>query len=132
MNYSEIQFTFLDPGEWKKIIFIPVSFDQKGFGLQNIYTQDDIPAEYAAALVSVMNTFVSMAAPWQASRAWARLRYRLDEYSGGQMEVIELSIEAVNDEGGRRIFTSADYPQFVVCSADAVRFYKFFIGEENE
>ena len=41
-------------------------------------------------------------------------------------EAVELTVEAVNARGGRRMFTSRDYPEFTVASPAAVEFFKFF------
>ena len=41
-------------------------------------------------------------------------------------EAVELTVEAVNAQGGRRMFTSRDYPEFTVASPAAVEFFKFF------
>lgn len=132
MNNSELQFIFLDPGKWEKIILRGINSDKEGYGFKRVYTKEEIPVEYLPALESVMGILVGMAAPWQARMAWARLRHRADDYSRFGKEVIELVIEAMNEKGGRRIFTFSDYPELLIWNEEAVRFYKFFTREENE
>ena len=68
---------------------------------------------------------------WQASQAWARL-VQVTTYSDNQdsppttTEAVELSVEAVNTQGGRRTFTQVDYPEFVITDPAAVAFFKYF------
>ena len=42
------------------------------------------------------------------------------------MDVGDGLVEAVNPQGGRRVFTSRDYPAFVITEPAAVEFFKFF------
>ena len=41
-------------------------------------------------------------------------------------ETVDLTVEAVNPQGGRRVFTSRDYPAFVITESAAVAFFRFF------
>lgn len=44
------------------------------------------------------------------------------------MEAVILIVEAVNDQGGRRTFTVADYPEIMITDPGAVEFFKHFTG----
>ncbi len=46
-------------------------------------------------------------------------------------ETVDLTVEAVNSQGGRRFFTARDYPEFTVDSPSAVEFFKFFTKDER-
>ena len=41
-----------------------------------------------------------------------------------------LTVEAVNPQGGRRIFTASDYPAFIITEPAAVEFFKFFTSKQ--
>ena len=47
-------------------------------------------------------------------------------------EAVELTVEAVNPQGGRRVFTSRDYPEFIVTDPAAVDFFKYFTKQNHE
>ena len=44
---------------------------------------------------------------------------------------VVLTVEAVNPQGGRRVFTSRDYPAFVITEPSAVEFFRFFTTASN-
>lgn len=94
------------------------------------YTQDDIPADQAPALTSVVSALVGLAAPWQASQVWARLAvvYYEDDLDPVPIavECVVLTVEAVNDQGGRRMFDITDYSEFFIQEPSAVGFFKYF------
>ena len=46
-------------------------------------------------------------------------------------ETVDLTVEAVNPQGGRRVFTSRDYPAFVIMEPAAVEFFKHFTTSTN-
>ncbi|MCM0686898.1 hypothetical protein [Akkermansia massiliensis] len=105
--------------------------DNNGFVRSLCYTQADIPAAQAPALEAAVVAIASMGEDWQASQAWARL-VQVTTYSDNQdsppttTEAVELSVEAVNTQGGRRTFTRVDYPEFVITDPAAVAFFKYF------
>ena len=39
---------------------------------------------------------------------------------------VVLTVEAVNPQGGRRVFTPYDYPAFIITDPAAVAFFKYF------
>ena len=107
--------------------------DKDGFVQSRRYTQDDIPADQAPALQSVVAALVGLAAPWQASQVWARLGHVTalapdEPFDPAEIEIeaVELTVEAINPQGGRRMFTIADYPEFTITSLAAVAFFKHF------
>ena len=107
--------------------------DAEGYAHTDRYTQDDIPADQAPALSSVVSALVGMAEPWQASQVWARLGHVTAlapdepfEPAEIEIEAVELTIEAINPQGGRRTFTTADYPEFTLTTLPVVAFFKHF------
>lgn len=104
--------------------------DSDGFEHSVRYLPSDIPAGLQSALASVITALVSMAAPWQACQVWARLgtvSADSDDAEPTESECINLTVEAKNDSGGRKIFTERDYPDFVITDSAAVDFFKYFI-----
>lgn len=82
---------------------------------------------------AVVAALVGLAAPWQAAQVWARLKYVLRDYpfplpdgAGEWIESVELTVEAINPQGGRRIFTPTQYQEFTVTDPAAVNFFKYF------
>ena len=81
---------------------------------------------------AVVSALVELAEPWQAAQVWAHLMtatvYNEDDpYTPvGQRDEVALDVEAVNPQGGRRIFTVYDYPAFIITEPAAVEFFKHF------
>lgn len=130
---TQIQIQFPTPGVWNKMTMTAVYWDAEGYTHTDRYTQDDIPADQAPALVSVVSALVRLAEPWQASQVWATLG--MVEHPVVQedtppeiVDAVMLTVEAVNDQGGRRIFTAADYPEFIITDPAAVAFFWHFTG----
>ena len=121
MNNAEIQIQFLKPGNWQEFTLAAVYEDAGGYTRTVRYTPADIPAEQAPAMQAVVAALVGLAEPWQAVQVWARLK----EFYAPE-EAVELTVEAVNPQGGRRVFTSRDYPEFVITDPAAVEFFSFF------
>ncbi len=124
---AEIQIQFLRPGDWQEFALTAIYRDADG------YTQEDLPADQAPALASVVAALVGLAEPWQAAQVWARLGHVTalapdEPFDPAEVEIeaVELTVEAINDQGGRRTFTTADYPQFTITSLAAVAFFKHF------
>ena len=106
MNDAEIQIQFPRPGQWDEFILTPIYRDKSGYRPPARYTADEIPAEQAPAMAAVVAALVGLAEPWQASQVWARrnwvLRFsRGDAGSYQTKEVVILTVEAINAQGGR-------------------------------
>lgn len=133
MNISEIQILFPRPGKWEEFSMTAVYQDADGYTRIDRYTQDEIPANQAPAMESVVAALVGLGEDWQAVQVWAHLMtatvYNEDDpYTPtGQRDEVALDVEAVHAEtGGRRIFTVYDYPVFILTDPAAVAFFKHF------
>ncbi|WP_300819955.1 hypothetical protein, partial [uncultured Akkermansia sp.] len=96
--------------------------------------QDDIPADQAPAMEAVVAALVGLAEPWLAVQVWARLKefYAPEEDDPMRtVEAVDLTVEAVNPHGGRRVFTARDYPAFILTDLAAVAFFNFFTTPTN-
>ena len=138
MNISEIQILFPRPGKWEEFTLTAVYQDADGYTRIDRYTQDEIPANQAPAMESVVAALVGLGEDWQAVQVWAHLMtatvYNEDDpYTPiGQRDEVALDVEAVHAEtGGRRIFTVYDYPDFVITDPAAVAFFRFFTTASN-
>ena len=134
MNNSEIQIQFPRPGEWGEFTLTAIYQDKGGYRPPARYTADDIPADQALAMQAVVAALVGLAEPWQAVQVWARLKefYAPEEDDPMRTaETVDLTVEAVNPQGGRRVFTSRDYPAFVIMEPAAVEFFRFFTKDER-
>ena len=130
---QEIHLQFPTLGDWQKLTLTAIYQDAEGYAHTDRYTQDDIPADQAPALSSVVSALVGMAEPWQASQVWARLGHVTalapdEPFDPAEVEIeaVELTIEAINPQGGRRLFTIADYPEFTLTTLPVVAFFKHF------
>ena len=132
MNDGEIQIQFPKPGNWQEFILTAIYQDADGFTRVARYTPAEIPAEQAPAMAAVVAALVGLGEDWQAVQVWAHLMtatvYNEDDpYTPtGQRDEVALDVEAVNPQGGRRVFTSRDYPAFVITDPAAVEFFKHF------
>lgn len=130
MNNAEIQIQFPRPGEWQEFTLTPIYQDAGGYRPPARYTADDIPAEQAPAMQAVVAALVGLGEDWQAVQVWARLcvtmNYDTANDHSEYVFAVDLTVEAVNPQGGRRVFTSRDYPAFVITDPAAVEFFKFF------
>ena len=130
MNNAEIQIQFPQPGEWQEFTLMPIYQDKGGYRPPARYTQDEIPADQALAMQAVVSALVELAEPWQAVQVWARLgitmTYDVANDRSEYVFAVVLTVEAVNPQGGRRVFTSRDYPAFVITESAAVAFFRFF------
>ena len=130
MNNAEIQIQFPQPGQWDEFTLTPIYQDADGYTRTERYTADEIPAEQAPAMQAVVSALVGLAEPWQAVQVWARLgitmTYDVANDRSEYVFAVELTVEAVNPQGGRRVFTSRDYPAFVITESAAVAFFRFF------
>ena len=73
MNNSEIQIQFPRPGEWGEFTLTAIYQDKGGYTRTDRYTADEIPAEQAPAMESVVAALVGLGEDWQAVQVWARL-----------------------------------------------------------
>lgn len=132
MNSSEIQIQFPRPGQWDEFTLTVVYQDADGYTRIDRYTQDEIPANQTPAMQAVVAALVGLGEDWQAVQVWAHLMTATiysedDPYTPtGQRDEVALDVEAVNPQGGRRIFTVYDYPAFVITAPAAVEFFRFF------
>lgn len=130
MNNEEIQIQFSKPGNWQEFTLTPIYQDKGGYRPPARYTAAEIPAEQAPAMQAVVAALVGLSEPWQAVQVWARLgKNALTLAEDGTYTMIDgvcLTVEAVNPQGGRRIFTASDYPAFIITEPAAVAFFKFF------
>ena len=134
MNNSEIQIQFPRPGEWGEFTLTAIYQDKGGYRPPARFTQDEIPADQALAMEAVVAALVGMGEDWQAVQVWARLKefYAPEEDDPMRTaETVDLTVEAVNPQGGRRVFTSRDYPAFVIMEPAAVEFFRFFTKDER-
>ena len=134
MNNSEIQIQFPRPGEWGEFTLTAIYQDKGGYRPPARYTQDEIPAEQTPAMQAVVASLVGMGEDWQAVQVWARLKEFYAPEKDDPMrtaETVDLTVEAVNPQGGRRVFTSRDYPAFVIMEPAAVEFFKHFTTSTN-
>lgn len=132
MNDAEIQIQFPQPGNWQEFSMTAIYRDSDGYTRIDRYQQNDVPAEQAPAMAAVVAALVGLGEDWQAVQVWAHLMtatvYNEDDpYTPtGQRDEVALDVEAVNPQGGRRVFTSRDYPAFVITDPAAVDFFKHF------
>lgn len=132
MNNSEIQIQFPKLGQWDEFSLTPIYQDACGCRPPARFNQDDIPADQAPAMEAVVAALVGMGEDWKAVQVWARLKefYAPEEDDPMRTaETVDLTVEAVNPQGGRRVFTSRDYPAFILTDPAAVAFFKFFISK---
>ena len=132
MNNSEIQIQFPKPGEWGEFTLTAIYPDEEGYTRIDRYQQNDVPEEQAPAMQSVVTALVGLGEDWQAVQVWAHLItatvYNEDDpYTPtGQRDEVALDVEAVNEQGGRRIFTPYQYPEFIISDPAAVEFFNYF------
>lgn len=130
MNNGEIQIQFPQPGNWQEFTLTPIYQDKGGYRPPARFTQDEIPADQAPAMQAVVAALVGLSEPWKACQVWARLcvtmNYDTANDHSEYVFAVDLTVEAVNPQGGRRVFTSRDYPAFVITDPAAVDFFKHF------
>lgn len=130
MSNAEIQIQFPKPGNWQEFTLTAVYEDADGYTRTARYTADEIPADHAPAMAAVVTALVGLGEDWQAVQVWARLgitmTYDVANDRSEYVFAVELTVEAVNPQGGCRVFTSRDYPEFVITDPAAVAFFKHF------
>ena len=137
MNNAEIQIQFPKPGNWQEFTLTAIYPDEEGYTRIDRYQQNDVPEEQAPAMQSVVTALVGLGEDWQAVQVWAHLItatvYNEDDpYTPtGQRDEVALDVEAVNEQGGRRIFTPYQYPEFIISDPAAVEFFLYFTRASN-
>ena len=131
MNNAEIQIQFPRPGNWQEFTLTPIYQDKGGYRPPARFTQDEIPADHAPAMAAVVSSLVELGEDWQAVQVWARLGKNAltlaEDGAYTMIDAVSLTVEAVHAETkGRRIFTAADYPAFIITDPAAVEFFKHF------
>ncbi len=131
MNDAEIQIQFPQPGNWQEFTLTAVYQDADGYTRIDRYTQDEIPANQTPAMAAVVAALVELGEDWQAVQVWARLGKNAltlaEDGTYTMIDAVSLTVEAVHAETkGRRIFTAADYPAFILDDPAAVDFFKHF------
>ena len=136
MNISEIQIQLPQPGNWQEFTLTAVYQDADGYTRTARYAPNEIPADQAPAMQAVVSALVGLAEPWQAVQVWARLGKDVltlaEDGAYTMIDAVSLTVEAVNPQGGRRVFTSRDYPEFIVTDPAAVDFFKYFTKQNHE
>lgn len=137
MNNAEIQIQFPQPGQWDEFTLTPIYQDADGYTRTDRYTADEIPAEQAPAMESVVAALVELGEDWQAVHVWARLGKDVltlaEDGAYTMIDAVSLTVEAVHAETkGRRIFTVYDYPEFIITYPGAVAFFKYFTKQNHE
>ena len=76
---------------------------------------------------------------WKALQVWARLEQvtvsplpEEGEVSPKSKDAVVLTVEAVNAQGGRRLFTSQDYSEFTIVDGAAVALFNHFTINNKE
>lgn len=110
--------------------------DADGYTRLDRYTQDDIPADQASAMQAVVAALVGLCAPWQAVQVWATQDWYYpvpvnDDDPIVRVEAVYLAVEAINAQGGRKIFAARDYPAFIITNPAAVAFFRYFTGDRS-
>ena len=136
MNDAEIQIQFPQPGNWQEFTMTAIYQDKGGYRPPARYTQDEIPAEQAPAMESVVAALVGLGEDWQAVQVWARLGKDVltlaEDGAYTMIDAVSLTVEAVHAETkGRRICTASDYPAFILTDPAAVEFFRFFTKDER-
>ena len=130
MNDAEIQIQFPRPGNWQEFTLTAIYQDADGYTRIDRYTQDEIPANQTPAMAAVVAALVELGEDWQAVQVWARLGKNAltlaEDGTYTMIDAVSLTVEAVNPQGGRRVFTSRDYPAFIITDPAAVEFFKHF------
>lgn len=131
MNDAEIQIQFPQPGNWQEFTMTAIYQDKGGYRPPARYTQDEIPANQTPAMAAVVAALVELGEDWQAVQVWARLGKNAltlaEDGAYTMIDAVSLTVEAVHAETkGRRIFTAADYPAFIITDPAAVEFFKHF------
>lgn len=130
---EELQFYFPSPGNWENFRLTVLFLGRRRFVQSRRYTRDDIPSAYVSAWEAVVARLIRLEAPWKAKQVVARLgstwpdmSLRADDSPPALVEAVELTVQAINEAGGCKEFSPADYREFTIAEAGAVAFFKYF------
>ncbi len=139
MSNREIQITFPTPGEWGRFTMVAV-YEKGGYTHQDVYSAADVPQEMSGAFAGVVRALVAIQAPWRAYHVNVRAVTVMpdadpENVGDGQtmvepFDVLELTVYAQNEAGGRRTFTARDYPEFTISDQAAVEFFNYFTKQK--
>lgn len=129
----ELQFYFPKPGKWGEFMLTAIFPDAAGFIQNRHYRSRDLSAEQLRDFSEVVATITVLSDEWKAVQAWARLAPVVvnsstedGEEAVETIEAVVLAVEAARSLGARKLFTSADYREFIIPGAAAVAFFKQF------
>ena len=126
MNNAEIQIQFPEPGIWTVMSMSAVYADADGFNRVDTYTQDTLPPEQIPALEAAITAIATLEEDWRARQVWARLVTETVE----SVETILLTVEAINKNGGTRMFRPSEYEQFRLTDTGSLSFFKYFTTKQ--
>jgi len=139
MNNAEIQIQFPEPGNWRKLILTAVFPNKNGFIQSRRFTQDDISQEQAETFNEVVTRIAVLSDEWKALQVWVRLEQvtvsplpEEGKVFPESRDAVALTVEAVNAQGGRRLFTSQDYLEFTIVDGAAVALFNHFTINNKE
>ncbi|MCD8064687.1 hypothetical protein [Akkermansia sp.] len=138
MNNAEIQIQFPNPGDWQEFTLTTVYPDSNGFVRSRRFIQDDISQEQAETFNEVVARVAVLSDEWKAVQVWARLDQAISspleegEVFPKSRDVVVLTVEAVNAQRGRRLFTSQDYSEFTIVDGAAVELFNHFTINNKE
>lgn len=127
---EQLRITFKNPGIWDDFILAVFFAGPDGYSHTRFYGPGDIPEEHAAALECVVGGLVGLCEPWRAR--WARAQVERvaavspEEEGCSCVEAVVLTVGAVNESAGYRVFTPDDYAEFVILDEGARKFFKYF------
>lgn len=135
---AQLQFQFPETGNWGKFILTAVFPDKNGFIQSRRFTQDDIPGTQAETFHEVVSRVAVLSDEWKALQVQARLEQIVTnplpeegEVPPESRDAVALTVEAVNAQGGRRLFTSRDYTEFTIMDGAVVAFFNHFTTNSN-
>ena len=139
MDTAQLQFQFPEPGNWGKFILTAVFPDANGFVQYQRFSQDDISQEQAETFNEVVTRMAVLSDEWKAFQVWVRLEQitvsplpEEGKVFPESRDAVALTVEAVNAQGGRRLFTSQDYSEFTMVDGAAVTFFNCFTTNNNK
>lgn len=132
MNNAEIQIQFPEPGIWTVMSMSAVYADADGFNRVDTYTQDTLPPEQIPALEAAITAIATLEEDWRARQVWARLVTEtiVTAESVESVETILLTVEAINKNGGTRMFRPSEYEQFRLTDTGSLSFFKYFTTKQ--
>lgn len=132
MSNAEIQIQFPEPGVWTVMNMSAVYADTDRFNRVDTYTQDTLPPEQIPALTAAITAIATLEEDWRARQVWARLvtETTVTAESVESVETILLTVEAINKNGGTRMFRPSEYEQFRLTDTGSLSFFKYFTTKQ--